>query len=331
MLVAKDAKNEETPMLRPALSRLALLAFVLIPALVAAAGTAPAKAQQQFIDRSVIDVPLQAGKFTLTGAQIDPKNVLYGAETAWSAEGAPRTLALNVFVYPLGEGDEVKVVQQQSEQVEAGVEAAEKQGDYSEVQVGERTPFLIVRAESTVGEENGARKKAFDPVPRPEPEEQTKNGDNPPDPDTDAILNALARNTSSPNSHGLRQAFSFNKGGVPTRSLSYVFHRHLFGFKIRASVPESDMDQASFEALADEAARWLVPQISVLNIGDCGVIEVPVPDKGADDKAMAAIIIAGAAKVGNNNCSSKEDPKATPPNGTRRLVIDYPADTWKSN
>jgi hypothetical protein len=172
------------------------------------------------------------------------------------------------------------------------------------------------------------KKKAlppFDPALKPETR---------PDPaaETDPVAKLYAQNWHSPNSHGFRQAFSFEREGVPMRSLAYVFHRHLFGLKVRITVPAKAMDQQAFEKMADAATRWLVPQIDVQNFGTCGTVEVHHEPPGVSFEDWAkAEIIRGFTRVQWENCGTTEENKLPELKGRQKVEIVYPAGTWEGS
>lgn len=303
-------------------------------ALLAAASAATAKEDKpksQFIDKSVIAFPRTAGDYTLADTDYDPALFQAGVTSTWTVPGAPDELRLNIFVYPLGRMQENKAVDSQIAQVEEAVREAEKQQMYSHVEIGARTPFVVVARESTILDDG--KKKAperFDPTPMPEPVKTE------PAPDADPILAALARNQASPNSHGIRQGFRFTrKDGEVARSLGYMFYRHLFGFKVRISVPESVMEQPAFEALADAAVRNIVPRIDVQNFGSCGTIEIPAKaldgKKDTDSSAITDAMFGGFARIKAESCANAEGKNSAAPFEGSRIEIVYPEGTWKSD
>jgi hypothetical protein len=153
--------------------------------------------------------------------------------------------------------------------------------------------------------------------------------------ESDPLAATIAAAMPSPNSHGIRQSFRFSQDDVPMRSLAYVFHRHLYGFKVRISTPADSMDDATFTALADTATRNLVPRIDVLNIGRCGEISLSEAAEDADSEAasqeMARQMIVGLARVRAANCAADEgDSPREEAGGTRRIELVFPPDTWRA-
>jgi hypothetical protein len=311
--------------------------FLALALLAACSGAlaGEAKPKSQFLDKSQVIFPRSADKYTLLDTDYDAAMFQTGVTSTWSVEGAPEELRLNVFVYPQGRGREADVVAQEMEVIEASVREAEKQGLYSEVAAGERQPFVVAAPESSWSKKDGKAPAPFDPTPKPEPVPGAK-----PEgvADNDPALASVARHQRSPNTHGMRQSFSFRrKDGVVARSMAYAFYRNLFNFKLRISVPEAQMDQAAFEAAADAAARNLVPRIEVRNFGECGTITVPSQDpkggkkEGAD--ALMDAMIGGMIRMQAENCGGPDSKSATEPEApnTRRVEIVYPEGTWKQD
>lgn len=308
------------------------LACLFACAFPAQAGDAPAT-PSQFLDKSLVTIPKNAGNYSLLESQYDPAAFNLGISTSWRVAGAPDSLTVSLYVYPIGRGAESDVVLHEIADVEAAVREALRQGLYSDLVVGDRQSFLVVAREATIlddGKEKGGEPPAaFDPTPKEEPVLE-------PSDKSDPLLAAIASSMASPNSHGQRQAFRFSRNGVARRSLGYVFYRHLFGFKVRVSAPEQDLDQAAFEAVADAAVRNLVPRIDVINFGSCGTITLPAGDKKADKDAasqtMAGAMIHGMARIKAENCAnSAGDRPHLAPADSERTEIVYPPGTWKES
>jgi hypothetical protein len=275
----------------------------------------------QFLERSVVRVPKRTGKYTLVRTHYDPTHQEAGVATEWRVDGAPKDLVLTVYAYPRGRGEEAELVQREIALVATAVQIGDTRGLSSDSHSGARQPFVVLRGAPTAVLEDKAPPAPFDPTPKPEIRPV-------PAANADWVEKLEAENWRPPNSHGIRQAFSMKLGGVPMRSLAYVFHRHLFGFKVRISVPEENMDQAAFEKAADAAARWLVPQIDVQNIGTCGKVTVYHEPPGVDFEEWARGEIArGYARVQWENCGLEENRKAGR-SDFERIEIAYPPGAW---
>ena len=304
----------------------ALCAFTTHSVIATATEDAAAKpAEHQFLDKSIVSVPEQVDRYKLVDVQFDPAQWTSGVSTTWQVEDAPK-LKLDVYVYPLGRVEEAEMVKRQLAEVEGAVQEASKQGLYETPVLGERQEFVVVRPEGSLMRDGKKKRPRFDPDPKHEPDEHIASN-------ASALEKALAESTPPPNNHGLRLNLSYVRDGHTKRSLAYVFYRHLFGFKVRASVDTEDMTQEAFEAAADRATRWLVPQIAVESFGACGTVEIYMPDLKPGEKedadAKAAELIRGMARVQRENCAT--DPGTSKPEPGMKLVeIDYPAGIWKS-
>lgn len=287
---------------------------------------------EQFIDKSIISFPNTSEQYVLIETHYDPEQWPYGVTSQWSVDGAPEGLRLSVFVYPIGRAGESDAVAEQVADVEHQMHEAVKQGAYSDLSVGERKPFVVVAAKSSILKERGARDadadKPVDLAPQPEVGVEANDA-------SDPLATALAAAQPSANNHGQRQSFRFTREGVPMRSLGYVFYRHLFAFKVRVTAPADSMDDTTFEALADTATRKLVPRIQVENYGQCGSITVAAPHPDADKEALsrsaAEVLLRGMAHVLAGNCAATEGVKTEhEPRGETRIAIVYPPDSWRS-
>lgn len=312
-----------------------VLALLLSPALSAKEPKdAPAV---QFIDQTWVDVPKQAGPFALLGTRYDAENVAYGVATHWRPEGAPESLTLDVFVYPLGEADEAAAAARSMDEVDGGIAEYAKRGVYAKVQSGPRTPFTIVRPAAALDDEKKDKQAPFDPMPREdlvaEPSDQAAG---------DPMMQALAETMRTTNNHGLRESFTLEVQGTPQRSAAFTFYRNLYLFKLRISVPAADMAQEDFDRVADDAARHIVPRIRVMNFGTCGNLTISVPPDGEKRKQSkaekdreasegAAQLIRGMGRLQRDNCATSPGKAGGPESGHERTVIRYPADTWKSS
>jgi len=271
---------------------------------------------RQFLDKSVVRVPKSTGKYTLLKASYDPKDPGTGVSTAWRVKGAPEGLTLTVYAYPMGRAPEADVVKNEIAKVATVIEMT------SDAQWGERVPFVVVRGEATAVRDEKIPLPAFDPTPRSETKPAHTPGD-------DEFEPLRAKYWKSPNDHGIRQSFSMKIEGVPARSLAYVFYSHLFAKKVRISVPETAMDQAAFEKLADEAARWLVPQIDVQNYGTCGTVTVYHEPPGVDFEEWAKeSLVRAFSQIQYENCGTIEDTHRKQPNNVEKVDIAYPAHAW---
>ena len=328
----------------PMRSHLLLALLALAPP----AGAKEPNEPRQFLDKSIVTIPRHVGDYTLAETHYEPQAWMYGVTSKWVINAAPAALRYTLFAYPIGLTTEEQAVTQQMDEIERSLREAIKQGTYTDLGVGEREPFVVVARASSMTAKDGDRRKAkdgdgepapaepFDPRPRPEPKIEASD-------DADPLAATLAASTLSPNSHGQRQSYRFTHDGVAMRSLSYVFYRHLFAFKVRVTAPLDAMDEDTFDALADTATRYLVPQVEVENYGQCGSISLPgpppagkgrnrKPQKDEDSARFARELILGIARVKAANCATSpgdDAPKAKPAGA--QIEIVYPQGIWKAS
>ena len=288
----------------------------------------------QFVDRTHVDVPRQAGPFALVSTQYDAESFSTGVSTLWKPAGAPESLRLDVFVYPLGQSDEAQAVGRSMDEVDGGVAEYARRGVYKNVKTGARTPFVIVRPEPSMNDDGKTPRPAFDPTPKEEVALTPTSAAS-----DDPIMQAVATSLPPTNSHGLREAISLEIEGSPKRSAAFAFYRNLFLFKLRISVAAQDMSQEDFDRLADDAARQIIPRIEVVNYGTCGNVTLNLPPDGKEKQSKAekerqtqegaAQLIRAVGRLKRDNCASGPGTSGGPEKGSERTVITYPAGTWK--
>jgi hypothetical protein len=292
--------------------------------LLALLASAPAAAKPpqpgQFLDKSIVTLPGSTGDYRLADLRYEPERWMQGVFSQWVVNAAPRELRLTLFVHPMGRTPEQNAIAIQTAEIEHFMGEAVKQGLYTDLVVGESEPFVVVaRGPSLLGRHS----EAGAAIPEPEPAIAA-----------DAGSGALAAALPSPNTHGQRLSFAFAEKGVPMRSFDYVFYRHLFAFKLRVAAPVDSMDEMMFAALADTAARKLVPRVEVRNYGQCG--NPALPAAGAhgktDAKASGQQQFLAMARIRADNCAVEDDAKpADETHGERRVEIVYPPDTWRAD
>jgi hypothetical protein len=319
--------------------RRVILTLVLILATAAASAEEPGVEPVQFLDRSVVTLPRFVGAYTLAEALYDPEQWAAGVTSKWRVNSTPAELRLTVFVYPLGRSREDAAVEQQIEDVERSLHLAVEQGTYSDLVVGAREPFSVAAPDAWASPDDARdAERERDARDTPKGQRRAKRKA-----ESDATARAVpaggplaglfADAAKRPPSRGLRQSFRFSHDGVPMRSLGYVFHRHLFGFKVRATVPVDSMDEATFTALVDTATLNLVPRIAVKNFGRCGIITVgrPAIDSKQDaSDAMGQLLMQEVARVRAENCATAEkNPPPPDAEAQQTIQIVYPPETWK--
>lgn len=305
------------------------LTAVLLTTLLATAASALAQRlpePEQFVDTSVVIFPTSLEAYGLQGTEYRPEQWTHGVTSHWTIGTAPAGLRFTVYVYPIGDSPEADVVSHELAGVAQSVQATTEQGVYSDLVVGEITPFVVVRPGRSLPNDDAA---AGDTAPQPDVEPVTSDAATG---TASAFEAALTAAMPGPNNHGLRQGFRFTHDGVPMRSLGYTFYRQLFAVKVRASTAVDSMDDTTFEALADTATRKLLPHIRVENYGRCGQIMLSPPtedDLEAAKRAATLQLVQGHARLRAQNCTMHEGAAAAdPPQGETRVRIVYPPNAW---
>lgn len=289
-------------------SRRVFLVLSLALALPALAGKAdaPAATDRILIETSHLIAPERIGDFVLEANSYDDQNKYAGAGFRYALREHQET-RFDVFVYPAGRGPQAEAIASGMLEFRGSIEQAQELGRIRDLQ------FLS--------------DEAF-PLQAPGPAEPATTTTAA----RTALDVALAEAMASTRTVGkrLRMHNTMVNGGFPMLSNGYLFHRQLYFFKVRASAARDRIDQATFDALADLAARTLVPAIEVANIGGCSqkVIEVP---KGADSDTFARILVQRTAEIQGENCfvdaaSAKLDEKSK---SARVVRIDFTASDWK--
>ena len=308
----------------------ALLLTLAAPSLAAGKDT-PAS---QFLDKSVVTYPRAVGPYTLYYDGYDPAKWQFGVTTEYSIEGQPKGTYAAVYVYPYGRNEASVGVKHGMDQIEAAVRYQVEHQVYTDATFGERTSFVVDVPRATILDSKERRQEVLIGV------DDAKSPDVTPPPakatvapaTTDPLAAALAASKPAPITSGQRQIIGYTEKGVAMRTAGYVFYRHLFLFKVRVKAPADQVDAAAFEAMADAAARRLVPAMDVQNFGDCGTMRVSmVPesaDKEADVQKNALELIAAMGRIERENCANQDGGDERVPAGSGQHVIVYPAGTW---
>ncbi|MGN6153216.1 MAG: hypothetical protein ACTHOH_14605, partial [Lysobacteraceae bacterium] len=151
----------------------------------------------------------------------------------------------------------------------------------------------------------------------------------------EAMLAAVASKPIIGRRMDLRYRMPAKAGGepVPTYSRGYLFHRQLYYVKGRISAPESKIDQATFESLADRTMRSLVPAIVVSNIGGCSQTSISIDpntmDEGGSVGDLLLQIIGGSDAGIERHCfDSRDEAIEEEPKDATIVVIDYDPSDW---
>lgn len=253
-----------------------MLAFAL-PAHAGKADTpaAPETDARPFIEISHLIAPGRVGDFVLEGSSYDDKTKYAGAGFRYALPGHQET-RIDVFVYPAGRAPQEQAINSGMVEFKGGIEQAQQAGYIKDLE------FV-----------------SDDVFPLEAPAVVAASTADTPDPAEARLLAALAATRVV--GKRLQMRDTMVSGGFPMYSNGYLFYKQLYFFKVRVSAARDRIDDAQFQALADRAARSLVPALEVANVGACAnkVIEIS-PDADAD--AFAEALVRRTAEIQGENC-----------------------------
>ena len=266
-----------------------------------------------FIETSYIIAPLSVGDFTLEDSEYDERNKTSGAGFRYALKGHQES-RVDVFVYPAGLEERAEALSHGMADFKADIQSAEQAGYYTDVRMLDETDFPLF------GNADQGGAKAAKSSPATDAEESGR----------EAILRELIE-ANKPLGRKLQMQFNMQPLGMAMHSDGFLFYKQLYFFKVRVSAARERIDEVAFQALADNAARMLVPAIEVDNIGGCldNTIEVP---KDADPDAIGRILIRRTAEIQGKSCfdSATSADIAKKSKNARTVTIAFNPDDWKS-
>lgn len=267
-----------------------------LAALAAAAPPSHAEKPRAFVEETRIAAPRRIGQFALDGTYFDEKQKFAGASLRYALASHPE-VRFDLFFYPAGELPEDKAMTSGMEGFKTSLDRGAQAGLFRNVDIVDKTPFELA-------------------LPQPEDQKAPKPGP----------------------LHGqrleLRYEMHLEDTGqyVPIHSHGYLFFNDLYYIKGRFSAADSRIDAASFDALADQAIRELVPAIVISNVGACANVTITI-DKSRLDKGLTIEdLLAGMngldAPVRNRCFDSRDQAKRTEPDDAEIVTIAYDAKDW---
>ncbi len=129
----------------------------------------------------------------------------------------------------------------------------------------------------------------------------------------------------------LQLSVDLASSGMPRLSNGYLVYTQLHYIKVRVSAAQQAIAQTRFDALADQAARALVPAIQVSNVGGCADLSVHLdakatPDQGAVEMARQIKTHLGFNCHGSTRQAGIEELVKT----AEVIEIAYDPSEWKS-
>ena len=255
---------------------------------------APQAKQRPLITQSHIIAPRTIGAFRLKETRYKPEQKAAGAMFRYAAIPEPE-LSADVFVYPAGRLPQAEAVKRGMADFHASLQSASEAGFFHNLKLLDEQPFPL------------------------KPDAAGK-----PDNPLEAAVAA-----AEPVGRRIDMTLEVGDARMPLRSRGYLFHKNLYFYKVRVSVPAEAMPAAEFGEFADHAARTLVERIATVNIGGCGDEPVYV-DQNADPDAAALALVTQVAQRNQENCrgeiSQADLAKLT--QGAEAVTIEYAPNEW---
>lgn len=280
------------------------LAIVLLSlaAVATAAAKAPA-APQAYVDTSYVVAPHEAGGFTLEHSSYDPGRRLSGASFQYRLAEHP-DVVVSVYVYAAGRMAPDDALATGMQAFRTDLQHAVDAGTYAQLEERGQTAFALSPAD----------------VPAPTPQRGVD----------DAILAAII-GPDRLSGQKLRLDMQHTNSGQALLSNGYLFYRQLYYVKVRVSAFRTLLADTAFDALADRAARALVPAVQVVNVGDCARATLNLDVNATPAQATAELSRQLRVHKGYNCYASTEEAGiAERTRGADVIPIHYAASDWTS-
>lgn len=271
---------------------------------VAVARNPPEVAARPYVASAYVIAPRQVGDFSLVRSNFDAGNRLAGVSLLYALKDHPEA-TINLYVYAAGRLDPETAVVEGMQAFGEGMKRAVTDGTYSSQRaLAPAVPFLLTAADA----------------PRPAAPGELDA----------AVLDAIAKADQVP---GQKLRLELHRPGrdVPLRSSAYLFYKQLHFFKVRISAWAPEVAADTFDALADQAARALVPAVRVANVGGCANATLYVDPKAGDAQIAVALSRQLGLQQGYNCHASATEAGIDDRRGDAEVVeIPYYADDWTS-
>lgn len=259
-------------------------------------------AARPYVETSYLVAPRQVGEFELEGASYDPEQKYSGAGFRYALKDH-QEIRFDVYVYPAGRMPQANAVEAGMAAFHEDLKQAVAAGSYTQLQELQDSDFPLQADAPTATPAN--------------------------DIDT-AVIKAQAE-AGQITGRKLQLRMNLQPRDWPMYSSGYLFYKQLYYFKLRASAAQERIPQAAFDALADRAARALIPAVQVTNIGDCTNATITLSPDAAPEAGAVAMIQQLTVHQGYN-CHASTDKAGLPAPGadSETVQISYTADEWKS-
>lgn len=259
-------------------------------------------AARPYVETSYLVAPRQVGEFELEDASFDPGQKYSGAGFRYALKDH-QEIRFDVYVYPAGRMSQADAVEAGMAAFREDLKLAVAAGSYTQLQELQDSDFPLQADAPTVTPAN----------------------------DIDAAVIKTQAEAGQITGRKLQLRMNLQPRDWPMYSSGYLFYKQLYYFKLRASAAQERIPQAAFDALADRAARALIPAVQVTNIGDCANATITLSPDAAPEAGAVAMIQQLTVHQGYN-CHASTDKAGLPAPGadSETVQISYTADEWKS-
>lgn len=262
-----------------------------------------AASSRAYIETSYLAAPRNVGPFTLARSSYNPAAKVSGAGFHYAMAGHPE-LNIDVFVYPAGQRAQAEAIEHGMLAFRKDLDAARTQGTYSRLDELDQGRFVLTS----------------DDAPKNTPANAV-----------DAKVIAAIADAERIVGEKLRLSMDLSSSGMPLLSNGYLFYKQLYYIKVRVSAAQQAIAQTTFDALADQAARALVPAIQVSNVGGCADLTVHLDTKATPDQSAVEMARQIKTHLGFNCHGSTKQAGIEELVKTAEVIeIAYAPSEWKS-
>nr|WP_236494185.1 hypothetical protein [Xanthomonas phaseoli] len=273
------------------------------PVALSATPDGPPASSRAYIETSYLAAPRNVGPFTLARSSYNPAAKVSGAGFHYAMAEHPE-LNIDVFVYPAGQRAQAEAIEHGMIAFREDLAAARKQGTYSRLDELDQSRFVLTS----------------EGVPKSIPANAV-----------DAKVIAAIADAERIVGEKLQLSMDLSSSGMPLLSNGYLFYKQLYYIKVRVSAAQQAVAQSRFDALADQAARALVPAIQVSNVGGCADLTVHLDAKATPDQGAAEMARQIKTHLGLNCHGSTKQAGIEELVETAEVIeIAYDPSEWKS-
>ena len=265
----------------------------------------PQVQERAYVETSYLIAPRRVGDFTLEGVQYDKSLKYSGAGFRYVLDGHQET-RIDVYVYPAGKMSQGTAMSQGMAAFRADLGRAVDAKSYTNLSMQDEQEFLLASPPQPSNPQSLADLNAAE------------------------LMSAVATATH-PAGRKVQMTMNLQPHELPMYSSGHLFYKQLYYFKVRASAAQERIDEKQFDALADLAARTLVPAIEVANVGDCANSVIHLSTNATPEEAASALVSQSTLHRGYNCHTTAEHAGIDKePEDFAIVDISYEPREWKS-